>query len=103
QSQSAEGKSKEVEGEEFCAKEEKKKYEGGGDAEEPWSTGPNLTAHAAGQLFSAPVCDNPEKQQQQPPVVYSPEAMKVTNAIVEFVLQEEGADVDTLRKVLYCQ
>nr|CAD7602466.1 unnamed protein product [Timema genevievae] len=104
QSQSAEGKSKEVEEEEFCAKEEKK-YEGSGDAEEPWSTVPNLTAHAAGQLFFAPVCDNPEKQQQQPPppVVYSPEAMKVTNAIVEFVLQEEGADVDTLRKVLYCQ
>nr|CAD7453258.1 unnamed protein product [Timema tahoe] len=104
QSQSAEGKSKEVEEEEFCAKEEKK-YEGSGDAEEPWSTVPNLMVHAAGQLFSAPVCDNPEKQQQQPPppVVYSPEAMKVTNAIVEFVLQEEGADVDTLRKVLYCQ
>nr|CAD7427832.1 unnamed protein product [Timema monikensis] len=103
QSQSAEGKSKEVEEDEFCAKEEKKDV-GGGDADEPWSAVPNLIAHAPGQLFSSPVCENPEKQQQQPPpVVYSPEAMKVTNAIVEFVLQEEGADVDTLRKVLYCQ
>nr|CAD7579642.1 unnamed protein product [Timema californicum] len=103
QSQSAEGKSKEVEEDEFCAKEEKKD-EGGGDADLPWSTVPNLVTRAAGQLFSSPVCDNPDKQQQPPPVVvYSPEAMKVTNAIVEFVLQEEGADVDTLRKVLYCQ
>jgi len=32
-----------------------------------------------------------------------PDGTKITNAIIEFVMQEEGGDVETLRKALYCQ
>ena len=32
-----------------------------------------------------------------------PDGAKITNAIIEFVMQEEGGDVETLRKALYCQ
>jgi hypothetical protein len=32
-----------------------------------------------------------------------PDGAKITSAIIEFVMQEEGGDVETLRKALYCQ
>ena len=41
-----------------------------------------------------------EKQQNN---MQCPDGAKITNAIIEFVMQEEGGDVETLRKALYCQ
>jgi hypothetical protein len=41
-----------------------------------------------------------EKQQNN---MQCPDGAKITNAITEFVMQEEGGDVETLRKALYCQ
>jgi len=32
-----------------------------------------------------------------------PDGAKITSAIIEFMMQEEGGDVETLRKALYCQ
>ena len=41
-----------------------------------------------------------EKQQNN---MQCPDGAKITSAIIEFVMQEEGGDVETLRKALYCQ
>ncbi|PSN29480.1 E3 ubiquitin-protein ligase HERC2 [Blattella germanica] len=41
-----------------------------------------------------------EKQQLN---MQCPDSAKITNKIIDFVTQEEGADVETLRKALYCQ
>jgi hypothetical protein len=41
-----------------------------------------------------------ERQQNS---MQCPDGAKITNAIIEFVMQEEGGDVETLRKALYCQ
>lgn len=41
-----------------------------------------------------------EKQQNN---MQCPDGTKITNAVIEFVMQEEGGDVETLRKALYCQ
>ncbi|XP_063244096.1 E3 ubiquitin-protein ligase HERC2 isoform X2 [Bacillus rossius redtenbacheri] len=99
QSQGAgEGKSKESDDEggvaEF-APEEEKKDGGSGYAEteespqQTWENTINILSETSGK--------------QQPVTVFSADALKVTSAIVEFIMQEEGADVETLRKVLYCQ
>lgn len=32
-----------------------------------------------------------------------PDGAKITNSIIDFVMQEESGDVETLRKALYCQ
>lgn len=45
-------------------------------------------------------CNVSEKQQSN---MQCPDSAKITNAIIEFVTHEEGADVETLRKALYCQ
>jgi hypothetical protein len=41
-----------------------------------------------------------EKQQNS---MQCPDSAKITNAIIDFVTQEESGDVETLRKALYCQ
>jgi hypothetical protein len=41
-----------------------------------------------------------EKQQNN---MQCPDSAKITNAVINFVMQEESGDVETLRKALYCQ
>jgi hypothetical protein len=54
----------------------------------------------ASYIFYVLCLVNAEKQQNN---MQCPDGAKITNAITEFVMQEEGGDVETLRKALYCQ
>ncbi|XP_068082847.1 E3 ubiquitin-protein ligase HERC2 [Anabrus simplex] len=97
QSQDAEAKSKvleeeEEEGEdeeeaEACSGDEKKDEDIENGAES-WESTTNMLLQMA------------DKQQT---ALQWPRGLKITKAIVDFVMQEEGSDVETLRKAMYCQ
>ncbi|XP_023713900.1 E3 ubiquitin-protein ligase HERC2 [Cryptotermes secundus] len=90
QSQGAEAKCKENEEEtESWTRDEKKdEDEEEEEGDDGWESTRNMLLQIA------------EKQQNN---MQCPDVVKITNAITEFVMQEEGGDVETLRKALYCQ
>ncbi|KAK7864133.1 hypothetical protein R5R35_007650 [Gryllus longicercus] len=103
--------SKEIEGHEKEAADVDTWSEGedreGSDGDEPPSCAPPPPPPAEKDKEQR----EPREREKQPQTggssssqtLQSPRTLKITRSIVDFVTQEEGTDVETLRKAMYCQ